>query len=142
MLMRDALGILLTVLVAVKSLLGGGGGTSVLCLGGGHRHGSAEVEHGEPVCTHDSAWPVPRHGDDHDRDCGCIDAELTVAELVTLPRGDDGGKGPPAVVRSAAWGVVVLDSGLGRRGPPVPPAWFDPGGAHRLVILASVVLTV
>jgi hypothetical protein len=135
---RSALAILLTAIVAFHAAFGGVAGTAVLCLGGGHQHAPAEAEHCESACSHDAAWPLPVPADQHDRDCNCTDVELAIAELLTLPRGDDRAEVPPAMVSAPAWGVVVAKSGLGRRGPPIRPPWFDPRGVHRLAIVSSV----
>jgi hypothetical protein len=136
------LAILLTAVVAFHALLGGANRVAVLCLGGGHQHAPAEAEQCESQCSHDRSWPLPVPRDGHEHDCGCTDVELTIVELLTLPRGDDAGKALPAIVPAPAWGIVVADAGLGRRGPPAPPPWFNPGGVHRLAIVASVRLTI
>lgn len=139
------LSILLTVVIAVHAIASGASGVSgaaVLCLGGGYRHAPAEAEHCESACSHDAVWPLSVPVNEHEHECSCTDVELTIAELLTLPRSDDGGKVRPAVVSTPAWGIVIAGSGLGRRGPPVPPDWFDPGGVHRLAIVASVRLTI
>lgn len=136
------LAILLLAIIAIHALAGGAGSVAVLCLGGGHEHGPAEAEHCESTCSHDPSWPLPLPVDDHEHDCGCTDVELAIAELITLPRGDDGGKVMPAIASTPCWGVVVAECGLGRRGPPMPPPWFDPGGTQRLAMVASVRLTI
>ena len=139
------LAILLIAIIAFHALAGGAGGAggmAVLCLGGGHEHAPAETEHCESACGHDSSWPLPVPAGEHEHDCGCTDVEITTAELLTLPRGDGGSDVQPAIVMSPSWGVVLAETGLGRRGPPMPPRWFDPSGAHRLAIVASVRLTI
>ena len=136
------LAILLIAIIAFHALAGGAGGMAVLCLGGGHEHAPAETEHCDSACGHDSSWPLPVPAGEHEHDCGCTDVEITTAELLTLPRGDDGSDVPPSIVMSPSWGVVLAETGLGRRGPPMPPRWFDPSGAHRLAIVASVRLTI
>lgn len=115
---------------------------TVLCLGGGHEHTAAETEHCESACIHGSWWLQPVPPGDHAHECGCADVELSLTELLSLPRGVDECKFFPAVVSTPAWGLVIADSGIGRRGPPTPPPWFDPRGAQRLKIVASVRLTV
>lgn len=136
------LAILLTAIIAFHALAGGAGRMVVLCLGGGHEHAPAETEHCESACGHDSSWPLPVPAGEHEHDCGCTDVEITTAELLTLPRRDGGSDSPPAIVSSPSWGVILAETGLGRRGPPMPPPWFDPGGVHRLAIVASVRLTI
>ena len=134
--------ILLTAVVAFHALLGGASGIAVVCLGGGHQHAPAESDHCESSCSHDASWPLPVPGNDHKHECGCTDVELTIVELLTLPRSDGGSDSPPAIVPSPSWGIILAETGLGSRGPPMPPPWFDPGGVHRLAIVASVRLTI
>ncbi len=135
--------ILLTAIIAIHAIAGGAaGGMAVLCLGGGHQHTPAEPEHCETACRHNSSWPLPVPAKEHEDDCPCTDIELTIVELLTLPRGDDGSNVTPAVVPAPAWGVVLAETSLGRRGPPRSPPWFDPGGAHRLAIVTSVRLII
>lgn len=134
--------ILLTAIIALHALAGGAGGTAVLCLGGGHEHAPTESEHCESACGHDSSWPLPVPADEHEHDCECTDIELAVAELLNVPRGDNAGDSAPVAVPTKAWGVELVEAGLGQRGPPRPPPWLDPGGAHRLAIVASVRLTI
>lgn len=134
--------ILLALVLAVHATAGGMRGAAVLCLGGGHQHGQVETEHCESACGHDARWPLPVPSDDHEHECECTDVELTIVEMLTLPRGDDEGNVLPAIVASPAWSIVVAEAGLGRRGPPSPPPWFDPAGDRRLAIVASVRLTI
>lgn len=126
----------------VQALVGGTG-IVVVCLGGGHEHGPTETDHCESVCTHDSTWPIPFPVDDHDDDCGCQDVEFQISELPTLPRVDLGAPDVVVVARATDWGIVVVEAGLGRRGPPLPPPlWFDPAGEQRIKLVSSVVLTI
>ena len=134
--------ILLTAILAFHAVFGGAGGKVILCLGGGHQHISVEAEHCESKCSHDAWWPFSVPADDHEHDCGCTHVELAILELVSLPRSDDGGKVLPAIVNSPAWDLVIAEAGLGCHGPPRPPPWFDPGGAHRLALVASVRLII
>lgn len=136
------LAILLTAIIAFHAFAGGAGGTKVLCLGGGHQHTPAESDHCESSCSHVASWPLPVPEGEHEHDCGCTDVKISTTELLTLPRSDSGSDVPLATVMSPSWGVILAESGLGRRGPPILPRWFDPGGAHRLAIVASVRLTI
>jgi len=137
------LAILLTAIIALHAIAGGAaGGMAVLCLGGGHQHAPAESDHCESACGHDSSWPLPVSADEHEHDCGCTDIELAVAELLTLPRGDDGSSFTPAVVPVPAWGVVLAETGLASRGPPRLLILEDPSRAHQLAIVASFRLTI
>ena len=134
--------ILLTVIVALHALVGGVGGTAVLCLGGGHEHAPAEAEHCESACGHDSSWPLPVPADEREHDCDCTDIELAVAELLSVPRGDSTGVASPVAVPAQAFGDLLVEAGLGQRGASRPPPWFDPGGSQRLAIVASVRLVI
>lgn len=134
--------ILLTAIIALHALAGGAGGMTVLCLGGGHQHAPAEADHCESGCSHDSSWPLPIPAHEHEHDCGCTDIELAIAELLTLPRGDDAGNAMPDAVPAQVWGLVLVETGLGQRGPPRPPPWFDPGGSQRLAMVESVRLII
>lgn len=133
---------MLTAVLLIHTLFGGSGGMAVLCLGGGHEHGPTEIEHCESACIHGSWWLQPAPPGEHAHECACADVELRLAELLTLPRGDDECKFLPAVVSTPAWGLLIADSGLGRRGPPIPPPWFDPRRAQCLKIVASVRLII
>ena len=125
----------------VQALLGGTG--VVVCLGGGHEHGPNETDHCQSACTHDSAWPIPIPVDDHDDECGCKDVELQISEVPTLPRIDLGAPDVVVVASASDWGVVLVDSGLGRRGPPhLPPSWFDPAREQRIKLVSSFILTI
>lgn len=135
------LAILLIAIIAFHALAGGAGGVAVICFGGGHEHGPAETEHCEVTCSHSTSWPLPVPAEDRDHDCGCTDFKFSTAELVATPRSDLGSSLALAVVPIPAWGIVVTESGLGRRGPPMPPPWFDPGSSQRLAMVASVRLT-
>lgn len=134
--------ILLTAILAFQTALSGAGGVAVLCLGGGHEHAPAETEHCESACGHEAAWPLPLPADEFEHGCGCTDIELTIPELLTLPRADEVGKVFPTISTPPAWGIVIAQSGLGQRGPPMAQPGFDPGGLHRLAIVASVRLTI
>ncbi|MEQ9097097.1 MAG: hypothetical protein RIE32_12625 [Phycisphaerales bacterium] len=136
------LAILLTAIIAFHALAGGVEGMAVLCLGGGHQHLSTESNHCESACSHDGTWALPVPVDEHEHDCGCTDIELEIAELISLPRGGDVDAPSPAIVPIPSRGVALQDAGLGQRGPPQRPPWFDPGGVHRLAIVGSVRLTI
>lgn len=136
------LSILLTAIIAVNAIAGGSGGVAVLCLGGGHQHAPAESDHCESVCGHDSSWPLPVPSDEHDHDCECTDVELVVTELLSVPRGDIASTVVQVALPVQAWSVVLVETGIGQRGPPRQPPWFDPGMSHRLEIVESVRLTI
>ena len=131
------LAILLIAIIALHAIAGSNGGIAVLCLGGGHHHTAAEPNHCESTCGHDSPWPLPIPEDEHDHDCGCIDIELIATELLTVPRGEDGISNALVEVSVPAWGIVLAESCLSRRGPPRSPPWFNPSRTQRLAIVAS-----
>lgn len=133
---------ILLLAIGVQAMLGGTGAV-VVCLGGGHEHGPTEADHCESACTHDSSWPIPVPVDDHDDDCGCTDVEFQISELPTLPRIDLSAPDVVVVALAIDRGVVLVDSGLGRRGPPYPPpTWLDPALEQRIKLVSSVVLTI
>ncbi len=134
--------ILLTAVIASHALLGGLGGSAVLCLGGGHQHAPAEVDQCELGCSHHSSWPLPVPAHEHEHDCDCSDIELAIAELLNVPRGDDSGYAISDTVPEYSLCAVLVESGLGQRGPPRPPPWFDPGESQRLALVESVRLII
>ncbi|MDX9911400.1 MAG: hypothetical protein RBS39_06185 [Phycisphaerales bacterium] len=135
--MRQTLTLMLAAVVALNALLSGAGGDGVLCLGGGHRHGPEEVPQCASGCGHEASV-LPVRACEHD--CGCIDVEFAVVDVLTHPRIDDGGVVGAAIAPAPAWGVMLVASGMEHRGPPVPPPWFDPGRAQRLALVSSVCL--
>lgn len=137
------LAILVAALVALNAVLGGGGRVVMLCLGGGHQHSQAQTGHCESTCPHDTPWPIPLSDEHHGSECACTDVSFTLADLTAAPRNNDPGLlSPYLILPSQAWTVVSVECGLGRRGPPVPPPWFDPGEAQRLEAVASIRLTI
>ena len=140
---RAVIAHILLLAFGLNSLVGATGGIVVVCLGGGHEHGPADIDHCQSACSHSGSFPIPFPADDHDDDCGCTDVELDVPELPTLPRIHQVALGVVTVAPAPDWGVVVIEAGLGRRGPPLPPPpWFDPAGEQRIEFVSSVVLTI
>ena len=88
---------LLLMLLALHAVLGGRGGVSAICLGGGHQH-EAEVvaQPCELACGHDALWPVPVPTDDHDSECDCLDVEWASADVACSPRDTVEGTLPPS----------------------------------------------
>ena len=136
------LAILLIAIIAFHAFAGGAGDAAVLCLGGGHEHAPAEEEQCELACSHDGSVPLPLQAYSSEHDCDCNDIEFTISDLLAMPRSDDGSAISPVMVFAPVWGVVVADSGLGRRGPPMQSHWIDHGGVHRLEIVTSVRLNI
>lgn len=135
---QRSLAILLTMLVGIQALLGGLNGAAVMCFGGGHEHELAEAASGcELACEHAEGWPGPVPGGDHGDDCGCVDIEIGLVELLSLPRSDSESTHVVFVQPTPAWVVIELGHGVSWTGPPMPPAWFDPGGTQRLTIISS-----
>lgn len=133
---------LLAAILAVHAVYGVVGGVAILCLGGGHKHAPTEVEHCESACGHDAAWLQPVPGEDHEERCGCTDVELSIVDLLSLPRSDDGGES------SSTSAFASVSSDLSTDFEPVlirtslqPPS-FDFGVERRLAVVASVRLTI
>ncbi len=89
---RQPLSILILMAIIAQAVLGGFGGTTSLCFGGGH-----EIEHEEAAvtecghgCSHESAFPtpVPVNDDSHGDDCPCTDVRLDLLDLMTRHRTD------------------------------------------------------
>lgn len=140
---RAVIAHILLLAFGLNSLVGATGGIVVVCLGGGHEHGPADIDHCESACVHSSALPFPFQADNHNDNCGCTDVELDAPEVPTLPRIHQGAWDVVAVAPAPDWGVVVIEAGLGRRGPPLrQPPWFNPAGEQRIEFVSSVVLTI
>lgn len=134
---------LLLALVVTQASFGGVSGVLSVCFGGGHEHGAADQAHCESVCSHHGDWFLPRLSDDPDHGCECIDVEISVVDLRAIPCTGWGAQaGKIAIALCPDWGIVIADSGLGRRGPPVLPPWFDPSNELRLELLSGVILTI
>lgn len=135
--------ILLAAAIAIHAMLGGVGGMggmAVVCLGDGHRHTQAEEAPCASACDHGTPLPMP--SDVHGHECDCTDIEISITDLVSPTRGHVAEPLVLCPTASAAWSLVLVDSGLGRRGPPMPRPWFDPGGRSRLASLACVRLII
>lgn len=128
--------ILITFAVVAQSAIGGLHGTLVLCVGG---QDAESVTTTETQCGHDHGTPIQPPTHDHNDDC-CEDVQLTLTELLTLPRLDDTSIDLPAIAPCDAWIVVAIDTGLSWRGPPQPPG-RDPSRDQCLAIVASTRLT-
>lgn len=85
-----ALSILLVVLMLPHALLGGWRGDVALCLGLGHEHGTTQTatEHHLACDHHHEAAVIPPADPEHDGDCGCIDIEVALTELLVSVRKD------------------------------------------------------
>lgn len=130
------------VAMMIAQVVGAGGG--MLCLGGGHAYACATPTAGglcDHVCGHGEGWPIPtpadHHGDHHSSRCGCTDVSLADAQLATLPRDDVASTVPLFDSPSAGLAIACIETGLGRRGPPVPPPWFNPAAGQHLVCMTS-----
>ena len=129
-------------IIAMHAIAGGAGGVAVICFGGGHQHAPSESDHCELACDHDSSWPLPVPADEHEHDCGCVDLELTVAELLSVPKGHDTAVPFPVSVPVQSWSTVLVEAEAGARGPPRAPPRFNPGVSQRLAIVESVRLII
>lgn len=131
--------IILLALVTGLNSLAVGTGQFVLCLGGGHEHGPAESEHCESACAHSDDWPMPSIPVADEEHCDCTDIAIATADLLVLPRVDDATVVSPLRVMALPvdWMPSLADAGVGPRGPPRSPSWFDPRGEQRLAVLSS-----
>ncbi|RMH28135.1 MAG: hypothetical protein D6692_06190 [Planctomycetota bacterium] len=138
--MTKLVSILLSLALAWHAMAGLQGERAVWCLGGGDRHAPSSQTDWEHACGHDMSWPTGVRAGEHAPDCGCTDIEFAVGEWFSHTRSD----AAPLVVLCAApvsaWAIVLVDAGLGRRGPPALPTWFDPREASNLAIVASTQL--
>ncbi len=140
---RQACAILLLAAVALQAMLGGLRGATTLCLGGGHdghgEHTAAAVIECEQACDHHGDVALVGEDHDHGDDCGCIDVDLDVAELITMRSRDTG---PIAVpIAAPMWAQCFHTTCEPRRGPPRLVA-DDPGGRHRLAVVRSTRLII
>ena len=134
-----SLAIFLTMLISFQAVYGGLGGAVVLCLGGGHEHEPSETaELCELACGHEDVITGPVSIDDqHGEDCPCVDLEVELVELLSLPRFDCDSMQSVFAQPAPAWIVAELGHGLSWTGPPAMPQWFDPSGSQRLAIVSS-----
>lgn len=131
--------ILITLVIVAQTAIGGLHGTLVLCLGD-HDAGVIGFDSdAEPACDHDHGTPMPAPSDDHDGEC-CDDVQVTLAELLTLPRFGDASTDMPMPAAVDAWIILAVDAGLSWRGPP-DPSWVDPSREQHLAIVACTRLT-
>lgn len=132
------LAIFLIMLIGFQAVYGGLGGVVVLCLGGGHEHQPSEMPAlCELACGHVEGLPGPMPADQHGEGCDCVDIEIELTELLSLPRVDSGSMQTTAVYPTPNWIVTELGHGLSWTGPPGIPQWFDPGSAQRLAIVSA-----
>lgn len=146
--MQRAVSILVLLALLPSAVFGGiPQGAVVLCLGG--EHGLAAAAHdrddhaGEPTapegqgdagcsvgCDHHADWPLPRPVDALEHDCPCIDVDMVIVDLASLPRPCDD-VSLPAAVSALHLGdlapLAVPPSARLHRDPGV-----DPGGDERL----------
>lgn len=138
--MTKLVSILLTLALAWHAAAGLQGERAVWCLGGGDRHAPSSQTDCEHACGHDTSWPTGIPAGEHAPDCGCTDIEFAVGEWFSSTRND----ASPSVVLCAApvsaWAIVLVDAGLGQRGPPAQPPWFDPRQSSNLAIVTSTQL--
>jgi len=132
------LAIFLTMLISFQAVYGGLDGAVVLCLGGGHEHEQSETPGlCELACGHENVITGPVSTDQHGDDCACVDIEVELVELLSLPRVDCDSMQSIFAQPTPAWIVAELGHGLSWTGPPAMPHWFDPSGSQRLAIVSS-----
>lgn len=131
--------ILITIVIVAQTAIGGLHGTLVLCLGS-HDAGVVGLDDAaESACDHDHGTPMPAPSDDYDGEC-CDDVQVTLAELLTLPRFGDASSDIPVPAAVDVWVVLAFDAGLSWRAPP-DPSWVDPSREQHLAIVACTRLT-
>lgn len=134
--------ILFGVLTALNVLLSGSAGGGVVCLGGGHEHEPREVEPcGLAACAHE-AGVLSRRSDHEHEHCDCTDVPISGPAVVVLARSDERSLGEGLVPSPEDRPVCAAGDGAESTGPPTAPPWFDPGGEHRLAVVASVRLII
>jgi hypothetical protein len=133
---------LVLIAILLQGVFGSLQGSVVICLGGGHQHEVVEAVEQCPFgCTHEQEWPATASGDGHLADCDCIDIELGLIVLLSMPRIATPdfhlANSTPTMV------VSILDEPAAATHhihPPNPK--HDPGTAHRITILRSTRLIV
>ncbi len=125
--------------VAVRAVLGGFGGSAVLCLGG--HHAVQGPQDCAAACEHQTAWPSPAPVDEHDEECGCIDLSLGFGELVAVLRSASAAPVTVPSTHQTGWIWAALESDRAWRGPPLTP-WRCPDGAQGVSALHTVRLTI
>lgn len=134
--------LLLLAAIMIQGVFGSLQGSVLICLGGGHEHGPAEViEHCELECSHHSEWPTPAVSDEHIDDCDCTDFELGLIVLLTTPPSDEHDLDGAAIPASVPVIAQHLKATASPRGPPLT-ARDDPGGRQRLAAIRSTRLLV
>jgi hypothetical protein len=136
--MARSLAILIVIVLAAQSALGGLHGSVLLCLGGSGELASVVGDGAQETCDHEHGVPFPTPSHEHDGAC-CDDVRFTVVELIALPGSEDGPSLPLAQVAHAVlqW---PMGASTGVRGPPAPP-WLDHAATQRLSIVSSIRLT-
>lgn len=142
--MVNASSILLAAAIMLQSLLGGIAAAGTICLGGGHEHPQDAISAScELDCSHATGrtqLPAPvaeTHGN-----CGCVDLELNVSELLTtLPRLEAQLLPIAFLLPIPQATLSIADLGAGPCLSDVP-SWFDPGGTQRIAHLSTTRLNV
>ena len=141
---RSWISILILVAIVAQAMIGGFGGATALCLGGGHEHAPEEVVSTCGLaCSHDSVLPTPVPIEDrgHGEDCPCTDVEIDLTDLLIRLRGD--ADSMPVVTTLPAADLIVGGEWASSSCRATPRALLeDPGGGQRLAIVRSTRLII
>ncbi|MBB6428846.1 hypothetical protein [Algisphaera agarilytica] len=134
--------ILIAAIVLFQALLGNTAG--VICFGGGHEHPDDDIVQAcELDCSHASnnaLLPVPV--EESHSECGCIDIDFSISELLTVPPRVESSF-PTALVFETVDLVLVRSLHFRPIGfLPQMPSWFDPGGMQRVEHISTTRLIV
>ncbi|HCA38365.1 MAG: hypothetical protein QF781_01565 [Phycisphaerales bacterium] len=128
--------------ITLQGVFGSLQGSVIICLGGGHEHGPAEViEHCELECSHHSDWPTQEIDEQHIDDCDCTDFELGLITLLTTPPSGDQDLDLAAVPAPAIGVAQYVHTTYSPRSP-TQASRGDPSGQQRLACIRSTRLLV
>ncbi|GJM19348.1 MAG: hypothetical protein DHS20C14_15610 [Phycisphaeraceae bacterium] len=134
----------LAFLLALQSVVGGFHGVGIVCLGGDH-HQEAPAERAtacEHACPHSPAATQREAPRTAHTPCGCIDIEIGFPEPIATVTPGFELLAAHASLPSDAWPIADRSPPTSTHADAIPPPWHDPGGQHRLAIVASTRLTI
>lgn len=105
--------LMVAIATAAQAPFGGIPGVSAICLGTGASATSDQDAGCESACSHADRAPTPSTDHDHRDGCGCVDIELTLAQLFWTPKQDD----RPAESSPPVTPVVFGETRVRRDGP-------------------------
>ncbi len=126
---------LLLTAIALQAVFGALQGSVIICLGGGHEHGPAEVvEHCDLECSHHSEWPTPVANEEHVDNCDCTDFELGLIVLLATPLSGEHDIEWDAAPEPVIALLQASKSNAPTRRPPRAD-WDDPGGRQHIAAI-------